>query len=185
MKKVILFLCVLTVLGFSGCFSFRYSTDAPIYEDEEIVDIDYPELDTIEAYVQMKEMLAENYIKKSGMPNGVFRLFFRDGSTRVEGRIVDKQLHNVFRIYHENGTPYLIANYANGVLQHSLTTYYEDGTKQMYIVYKKGVLNGDFHLYYPDGTMHIRRFYKNGLPASLAIVYNENGTEQRRIKYDD
>lgn len=185
MRKLILLFSVLTVLGFSGCFSFRYSTGTPIYEDQEVVDIDYPELDTIGAYVQMKETLAENYIKESGMSNGVFRLFFSDGSTRVEGRIVDKKLHNIFRVYYGDGTPYLIANYENGVLHRSLTTYYEDGTKQMYVVYKRGVLDGDFYLYYPDGTMHMRRYYKNGLPASLAIVYNEDGTEQRRIKYDD
>jgi antitoxin component YwqK of YwqJK toxin-antitoxin module len=126
----------------------------------------------------------------NGLRQGMWKDFYANGKTKIEGRYLDDKKNGYFKEFNEFGNMINIMKYENGVLVknppelakvETRTEYHENGKPKYVGVYRDGVPEGVIREYSPEGKIVGAEVYKDGIKIGEGI-YDEKGKEQGKWK---
>ncbi|MCU0431892.1 MAG: toxin-antitoxin system YwqK family antitoxin [Bacteroidia bacterium] len=119
----------------------------------------------------------------NGLKQGVWKEFYPNGKTHIEGRYLNDKKNGYFKEYNEKGNLLSITKWENGVLVknppelatiETVTTRHRNGRPKEVGNYKDGVPEGVFKQYDTSGVIIGSEQYKDGILISEGILDSKN-----------
>lgn len=120
-----------------------------------------------------------------GLDSGEFRIYYPDGTLKVECDYRDDKCITSEREYYENGKLKIEKECVNGHFNGFIKTYYENGQVAQDVQQKNGKLNGLSHRYDENGVLLSEVEYIDDVRQGIARVYYPNGKPQAEITIVD
>ena len=119
---------------------------------------------------------------KNGKKDGVAILWKPSGMLDQFQSWKNNKKHGEWKIWHENGRLAVTSNYNNGIKDGPWKFWYNNGQIEEISEWKEDRLLS-IKCWKPDGNECPVSYVKNG--KGIKVVYNNDGTEQRRLQYND
>lgn len=120
-----------------------------------------------------------------GLDNGEFRIYYPDGTLKMECDYRDDKCITPEREYYESGKLKIEKECVNGQFNGFIKKYYENGQVEQDVQQKDGKLNGKSHRYDENGILLSEVEYVDGLRQGIARIYYPNGKVQAEITIVD
>ena len=118
-----------------------------------------------------------NYV--DGLPDGLVKIYFRNGNIFRELPYVDGLIRGFAEWYYKTGELQEEAVFIDGKKDGPAIAFYKNGMVSRKAIYTSGLLNRNDEKYYPNGRLMSVTLYSNNTKASTTN-YDENGDEVKK-----
>ena len=156
MKKLLLILLCLPMIGFGQKIVRDYHINGQIYIEEKYDDNGY--VQEHRSWYNNGQIQSESF-HKNGKPIKASRTWYENGQLSQELLYLEDTL--VSKSWYENGQLQQEANFIDGLQEGLSKSYHENGQLSSEGIYKNGEIEGVWKFYYENGQIRLEKSEKN------------------------
>ena len=193
MRKLLLSLCVLVVVGAAAVAAWHYRlylfTHLPSTPESELTNREGRIVDSTGKPFSGRKRHNDDegfsiYSYKDGNLDGL-DVVFTDGRFREIGHWENGKQNGLFEAYTETGILIDHANFKDGERDgETLQYWYDTGKLKVKAVYAAGRINGLVEQYWPGGGIQLRHNYVDGVRHGECLDYYEGGQLKSSVTFD-